>query len=63
MKLYAIRLQEGQDLKQGVADFAKTRSLSSGVVVGAVGSLSTARLRMAGAAPDKPSVNIRVPTR
>jgi predicted DNA-binding protein with PD1-like motif len=56
MRLLATRLQEGQDLKQGIADFAKTQGVDSGVIMSAVGSLSAARLRMAGAAPDKQDV-------
>lgn len=56
MKLYATRLKEGQDLKQGIADFAKVKSVQSGVVVSAVGSLSAAHIRMAGAQPTKQDI-------
>lgn len=48
MKLHATRLKEGQDLKQGIADFAHSKRVKSD----AVGSLSAASIRMAGAKPE-----------
>jgi predicted DNA-binding protein with PD1-like motif len=56
MSLLATRLTEGQDLKKGIAVFAKEKNISAGVVVCAVGCLSAARLRMAGATPDKQDI-------
>jgi len=50
--LKAIRLGKGDDLKQFITDFFTDQKMSSGVIVSAVGSLSKASLRMAGAQPD-----------
>lgn len=49
MALYAIRIKKGQDLRTEIADFVAANKLRASVVVSAVGSLSKATLRMAGA--------------
>jgi len=51
MKLYATRLHEGEDLKQAIEAFVGANQLSSATIISAVGSLSKARMRMAGAQP------------
>jgi predicted DNA-binding protein with PD1-like motif len=56
MQLYAVRLKEGQDLKQGITDYVLANKLSSATILTAVGSLSKATIRMAGAAPDKQDI-------
>jgi uncharacterized protein len=56
MKLYATRLVEGEDLKESIAKFVVSQRVSSAAVVSAVGSLSTARIRMAGAQPNKQDI-------
>lgn len=56
MRLHAIRLERGQDLKQSVTGFVTEQGLSSAAVVSAVGSLTAACLRMAGAEPDTQDV-------
>lgn len=53
MKLLATRLQAGDDLRRSIVKFTQANRVSSGVIVSAVGSLSAAVLRMAGARPDK----------
>lgn len=52
MKLYATRLHEGQDLKQAIEAFVRINQLPSATILSAVGSLSMARMRMAGAQPE-----------
>src|SRR4051794_26435209 len=49
MKLKAIRIKKGGDLKQAIAAFMAAEHISAGIVVGAAGSLSKARIRMADA--------------
>lgn len=49
MKEYAIRLIEGQDLKQSIVKFAKENHIQCGVVVASVGCLKNLRVRNAGA--------------
>jgi len=49
MALHAIRITEGQDLRLAIAKFVAREQLSACVVVSAVGSLSKATIRMAGA--------------
>lgn len=56
MKLYATRIKEGEDLKSAILKFTRDRKLPSAVIVGAVGSLSAAKIRMAGASPEKQDV-------
>jgi predicted DNA-binding protein with PD1-like motif len=56
MNLYATRVTEGEDLKEAIVKLARDKQLSSAVVVSAVGSLSVAKLRMAGAQPEKQDV-------
>lgn len=54
--MIAIRLQEGEDLKVAIERVVVNRKLSSATVISAVGSLSHARLRMAGAQPNKQDI-------
>lgn len=56
MKLYATRLKEGEDLKDSIAKFVAHKNLSSAVILSAVGSLSAAKIRMAGAQPNKQDI-------
>src|SRR5215213_1253388 len=49
MKMHAIRITEGQDLRRAIADFVAKNNLSASAIISAVGSLKKARLRMAGA--------------
>ena len=51
MKLYATRLTPGTDLKPAIASFAKAHSITAGVIVSSVGSLSEVTFRLAGAKP------------
>ncbi len=56
MTMYATRLQEGQDLRQGIIDFVLHNSLPSAAIVSVVGSLSSVVIRMAGAQPDSQDI-------
>jgi predicted DNA-binding protein with PD1-like motif len=56
MTLLAKRLVEGEDLKQAIEQFVLGQQLASATVIGAVGSLSTLRIRMAGAQPEKQDI-------
>lgn len=49
MKDYAVRLTRGMPLKESIAVYCHTNHILSGVVLSAVGSLSVAHLRNAGA--------------
>jgi predicted DNA-binding protein with PD1-like motif len=52
MRLHAVRLREGDDLKGAIETIVREQNLSSVVILSAVGSLGHVRIRMAGAAPD-----------
>jgi uncharacterized protein len=52
----AVRLHEGEALKESIEAIVRERKLSSAVVLSAVGSLSRARIRMSGAKPDKQDI-------
>lgn len=54
--MIAVRLNRGNDLKNGICRFLISKNVTSASVVSAVGSLSTVRLRMAGATPKKQDV-------
>jgi predicted DNA-binding protein with PD1-like motif len=56
MKMVAIRLHRGDDLKKAIEGFIETQDISAGAVICAVGCLSQAKLRMAGATPDRQDV-------
>jgi predicted DNA-binding protein with PD1-like motif len=56
MRMVAIRLHEGQDLKESIEKVVREQKLSSATIIGAVGSLGHARIRMAGAKPDKQDI-------
>ncbi len=47
-KTIALRLSPDTDIRRYLEDFAKEREISAGVILGAVGSLSTTCLRFAG---------------
>lgn len=51
MHMVAVRLHEGDDLKQTIENLVKTKALSSATIISAVGSLTQVRIRMAGAQP------------
>jgi len=52
MRLIARRLTEGEDLKQAIESLVLEYKLTAATILSAVGSLSHARIRMAGAKPD-----------
>lgn len=47
MRVYALRLRPGQDLRRELEKFTKERGIKAGFVVTAVGSLQKASLRLA----------------
>jgi uncharacterized protein len=51
MKMIAVRLHEGQDLKTAIEEVVAQNKVSAATVISGVGSLSHARMRMAGAQP------------
>jgi len=51
MRLFALRLKPGQDLRSQIETFAKEKQIQAGFVITTVGSLSSASLRLA----DQPS--------
>ena len=56
MDMIAIRLREGQDLKLAIEEFVRDQKLSAATIISAVGSLNHARMRMAGAWPDRQDI-------
>lgn len=56
MKIIALRLKPGQDLKDELEKLAKDSRLSSGFIVTCVGSLRAVTLRMAGAKPEQQDI-------
>lgn len=56
MHLVAKRLTPGKDLKQSIIEFAAEKDIAAGAIISAVGSLSRANIRMAGAQPDNQDV-------
>ena len=48
LDVFAARLEPGADVRQSLEAIARTRYITAGVVLGAVGSLSQTRLRFAG---------------
>lgn len=56
MQMIAKRLHEGEDLKEAIEDMIGHNKISSATVISAVGSVSTVRLRMAGAKPEKQDI-------
>ena len=48
MKVFALRLQRNEDLKQSLTKFVKTNHLQSGFILTAVGSFQQVTLRFAG---------------
>lgn len=54
--MFATRLKEGEDLKKSICDYVANNNLKSSSIVSAVGSLSKAKIRMAGATPDSEDV-------
>ncbi len=54
--MIAARFNQGQDLKQAICEYVVSQQLTSASVVSAVGSLSNACIRMAGAQPNKQDV-------
>ena len=49
MRVHAVRLTPGTDLKQALEDLVEAHALRAGCILSGVGSLSRARLRMPGA--------------
>ena len=52
MRMMALRLREGEDVKDAVETFVRSKNIHAATVISAVGSLRRVRIRMAGAAPD-----------
>ncbi|MGF1478977.1 MAG: PPC domain-containing DNA-binding protein [Cyanophyceae cyanobacterium] len=48
MKVFAVRLQPDQDLKQSLQEFVETHQIQAGFMLSAVGSLKQANVRFAG---------------
>ncbi len=48
MKILALRLHPGQDIRRELEALAKSEDIAAGVILGAVGSVSKACLRFAG---------------
>ena len=47
MKIYALRLRPGQDLKQELVKFTKEKNIQAGFIITCVGSLKKASIRLA----------------
>lgn len=47
MKYHAIRLHPDQDLKNEITDFTRKHQIKAGIILTCIGSLSSARLRLA----------------
>lgn len=58
MKMLALRLQPGQDLKKAIETYVQENQLSAATVISAVGSLAKATIRMAGAQPDRQDIRV-----
>jgi uncharacterized protein len=56
LRMLAIRLHRGHDLKQAVAAYVSEQKVSAGTILSGVGGLSAASIRMAGATPDNQHV-------
>src|SRR3979411_3359972 len=52
MRMIAIRLHKGLDLKASIESLVRKQKISAGCIMSAVGCLSHARLRMASATAD-----------
>ena len=48
LKIFALRLHPGNDLKKSVVDFVTAQNISAGYIITAIGSLTTCCLRYAG---------------
>lgn len=56
VKLRAVRINKGSDLKKSIAEFVAKENIKAGVVVSAAGSLSKACVRMPGASDTNDSI-------
>jgi predicted DNA-binding protein with PD1-like motif len=56
MKVHTFRILPGQDLRQEIERYAELHQIKSGFVITCVGGLSSVKLRMAGAMPDKQDI-------
>ncbi|HEV2403794.1 MAG TPA: PPC domain-containing DNA-binding protein [Candidatus Saccharimonadales bacterium] len=56
MKLYTLRITPGNDLKAELEKFVEDKNIKAGFIVTCVGGLSQAKMRMAGAMPDKQDI-------
>lgn len=52
IRFHAVRLTNGQDVKQAIIKFVSERQIKAGVIGTALGSLSACNMRLAGAQPD-----------
>ena len=53
MRTFVIRLTDGQDLKEELLSFVKSKNIKAGFIITSVGSLKKAALRLAGAKETK----------
>ncbi len=53
MKVYAIRLNPGDEIRSSLMNFAKEKNLSAASISTCAGCVTGANLRMAGAKPDR----------
>lgn len=56
MKTYIFRLRPGQEIRSEIQKFAKENKIKAGYIVTCVAGLGSAKIRMAGALPDKQEV-------
>lgn len=57
MKVHVFRLTYGMDLKNELKQFAKVKNITAGIILTAVGALTKASIRMAGATSDYQEIN------
>ncbi len=58
MKTYAFRIQPGKDLKVELKKFAEEKNIKAGIILTAVGCLTRATIRMAGATSRNQEVKV-----
>lgn len=56
MKVHTFRLKPDTKLRESIQNFAKKNKFTAGLVLSVVGALKEAKLRMAGATPNKQEV-------
>lgn len=56
MEFHTFRLKPGQKLRESLVKYCSDNKISAATIVGCVGGLSEAKLRMAGATPDNQDI-------